>query len=301
MTDRTHIADAVKGNWVDHRAPAWSRPWLRLARIERPIGTWLLLLPCWWGLALAGAMPWERPGLYILFAVGSVVMRAAGCVFNDIVDRNIDGRVARTAKRPIPSGDVSVAGAVAFMAGLCLIGLAVLLQLNWAAVWTGIASLGLVAIYPFMKRVTYWPQIFLGLAFNWGALVGWVAVTGALEAPAVLLYVAGIFWTLGYDTIYAHQDKEDDVLVGVKSSALKLGNATPAAIVLFYAATLVLVAAAMIVSGAAAWTPLLLAPAAAHFAWQQRTLDIDDGDNCLARFRANRDAGLLIAAALLIA
>lgn len=219
-------ADAAPSTWVDHM-PAALRPYLRLARADRPIGVWLLMLPCWWSTALAappGGLPDWR--LLLLFFVGSAVMRGAGCTLNDIADRDIDAQVARTRGRPLPSGAIGVKAAFAFLGLQALAGLLVLLSLNEFTVWLGIASLLPVAIYPFMKRITYWPQAVLGIAFNWGALVGWTAVRGDLGWPAVLLYVAGILWTLGYDTIYAHQDKEDDAVVGVKSTALRLGDRT---------------------------------------------------------------------------
>jgi 4-hydroxybenzoate polyprenyltransferase len=298
--DRT---DIPKGSWVDRRAPAPTRPYLRLARADRPIGTWLLLWPCLWSIALASAWQGEAPSLYLLglFAVGAVVMRAAGCVINDIFDRKIDGKVARTATRPIPSGEVSVLQALLFLGGLLLIGLAVLLQLSATAILLGVASLLLVVPYPLMKRVTYWPQAWLGLTFNWGALVGWAAVTDAVMWPALLMYAAGFFWTLGYDTIYAHQDKEDDALIGVKSAALRLGEASRPWLGGFYAAT----AALLVASGVAAAAPwpyfLGVAAMAGHFAWQILTLDIDDHRNCLMRFKSNRDAGALLFLGILLA
>ena len=220
------VSDAPPSNWVDRHAPDFAKPYLRLMRADRPIGTWLLLWPCWWSAALA----WKAAGtripdlwLLLLFAIGATVMRGAGCVYNDIADRDFDAQVARTRSRPIPSGQVSITQAAIFMVALCLIGLAVLLQFNRFAIILGMASLGIVALYPFMKRITYWPQTVLGLAFSWGALMGWAEVFGRLDAPALLLYAASIAWTVGYDTIYAHQDKEDDALVGLKSTALKFG------------------------------------------------------------------------------
>jgi len=213
--------------WIDRRLPAAWRPYCRLMRLDRPIGTWLLLFPCWWSAALA-AEGWPDLWLFALFAIGAVVMRGAGCTVNDWADRDFDGKVARTAARPIPSGAVSPRQALIFLVAQLLVGLLVLLQLNWFAIGVGAASLLLVFPYPFMKRITYWPQAWLGLTFNWGALVGWAAVRGDLTLAPVLLYIAGVFWTLGYDTIYAHQDKEDDILVGVKSTALALGENTVA-------------------------------------------------------------------------
>ena len=286
-------SDIAAGDWVDRRAPARLRPYLRLARIDRPIGIWLLMFPCWWSTALA-SNSWPDPSLLLLFALGATVMRGAGCTVNDIVDRNFDARVARTATRPIPSGAVSVRQALAFAAALCLAGLLVLLQFNTFTIAVGASSLLLVALYPFAKRVTDWPQAVLGLTFNWGALVGWAAVRGDLGWPAMALYAAGIAWTLGYDTIYAHQDKEDDLIVGVRSSALRLGDATKPWLCGFYAAALALLGLAGHLAGLG-W-PFLpaLAAVAAHFAWQILRLDLDDPKRCLALFKSNAQAGLLI-------
>jgi len=305
MTKIAAPADAAAGNWVDRFAPAPAKPYLRLMRADRPIGTWLLLIPCWWGLALAFA---ERGGVLApagffaaLFGVGAVAMRGAGCAYNDIVDREFDAKVARTALRPIPSGQISVRQAWGFLASLCAVGLLVLLQFNSYTIFLGVASLALVGAYPFMKRITWWPQAWLGLTFNWGALMGYAAIAGELTPAPLLLYAAGVAWTLGYDTIYAHQDKEDDALIGVKSSARALGSRTRSALVLFYAVTIALAAGA---GGAARLTPLYhaaLIAAAAHFYWQVRSLDINDPGKCLAVFKSNRDAGLLLLAALLLA
>nr|WP_144291573.1 4-hydroxybenzoate octaprenyltransferase [Rhodoligotrophos appendicifer] len=295
------VADASQGNWVDRFAPSWAGPYCRLARFDRPIGTWLLLLPCWWSIALAqsakgGGLP--DMGLITLFALGALVMRGAGCTYNDIVDRDIDEKVARTRSRPIPSGQVSTRQAAAFMVILSLVGCCVLLQFNSFAIALGVTSLGIVATYPFMKRVTYWPQLVLGLAFNWGALLGWAAAFGSLAWPPVLLYFAGIAWTLGYDTIYAHQDKDDDALIGVKSTALKFGTATRSWLMAFYALFLLcLGVAAWWADGGLIFVVSWIA-AALHIAWQILTLDIDDGARCLRLFRSNRDLGLIIFAGL---
>lgn len=293
----TPVADAEKRHWVDHVLVAALRPYARLARFERPIGWWLLLLPGWWSIALAetangGGVVDVR--LITLFLIGAIAMRGAGCTFNDIVDRDFDGKVERTRSRPIPAGAVTVTQAIMFMGLLCLVGLAVLLQLGAAAIYLGIASLVLVAIYPFMKRFTYWPQIFLGLAFNWSALVGWAAVRGQLEAPAIFLYIGGILWTLGYDTIYAHQDKEDDVRIGVKSTALKLGATTPQWLIGFFFGALVLIDIAGWLAGAGLFYHLGVALAALHAVWQLVRLDTDDPENCLSLFRSNRDFGLIV-------
>ena len=240
-TRKALATDIPAGDWIDRWVPAGARPYLRLARIDRPIGIWLLMFPCWWSTALA-TPGWPDPWLLLLFAMGAAIMRGAGCTLNDLADRDFDARVARTAGRPIPSGVVSVRRAVVFMIALCLSGLLVLLQFNAFAVALGASSLLLVVVYPFAKRVTYWPQVVLGLTFNWGALLGWAAVRGDLGWPAVVLYAAGLLWTLGYDTIYAHQDKEDDILIGVKSTALKLGPATKPWLWAFYAGATVLLA-----------------------------------------------------------
>jgi 4-hydroxybenzoate polyprenyltransferase len=285
--------------WIDRLAPAWFRPFSRLARFDRPIGWWLLLLPCWWSAALVGAAAGAPPDPWhlVLFLVGAIVMRGAGCVFNDIIDRDIDARVERTRGRPLPSGQVGVAAAVAFMAVLALIGLAVLLQFNRLTVWLGIASLVSVAVYPFMKRVTFWPQFFLGIAFNWGALVGWSAVAGGLAPAPLLLYAGGIAWTLGYDTVYGHQDREDDALIGVKSTARRFGAATRPWLWGFYGTALALIAGAGAAAGVHWIAYAGLALAALHAARLIRRLDFDDPAQCLVFFRANRDTGLIVFAA----
>lgn len=291
--------DIPTNDWIDRRAPRSLRPYLRLARLDRPIGTWLLLLPCWWGLSLA-SQAWPDPRLLLLFAIGAIVMRGAGCTLNDIIDREIDAKVARTAVRPLPSGAITVGQALAFFILQCFIGLVVLVQLNAFSIGVGIASLALVATYPFMKRITYWPQAVLGLAFNWGALLGWSAVTGGLSAPPLLLYAAGISWTLAYDTIYAHQDKADDVRVGVRSTALLFGQSTKRWLLVFFALSLALAAAAAVVAGAAA--PALfaaLAAAGVHALWQVMRVDLDDPTDCLAKFRSNRDFGLILLAGII--
>ncbi len=294
-------ASDIRDHWAYRVAPAALRPYLKLARIDRPIGTWLLLFPCWWSLALASVALGRWPDLWLaaLFAVGAVVMRGAGCTFNDIADRDYDARVARTAQRPIPSGQVTARRAGIFLLILLALGLAVLLQFNRFTIGLGMASLVLVFSYPFMKRITYWPQAWLGLTFNWGALVGWSAVTGSLDWPALLLYAGGVAWTLGYDTIYAHQDKEDDALIGVKSSAIKLGAQTRPWLLAFYGLTLAFFLAAGLAAGLA-WPFLAgLLAVALHFAWQVATLDIDDPANCLERFRSNRFVGWLLLAGFL--
>ncbi|MEO0618354.1 MAG: 4-hydroxybenzoate octaprenyltransferase [Pseudomonadota bacterium] len=297
------VADAVRGNWVDARAPQAARPYLRLARMDRPIGTWLLLWPCLWSAAIAAqASGASGPNIWhvILFAVGATVMRSAGCTFNDLVDRKIDAGVARTASRPIPSGQVTARRAAIFMIVLSLIGFCVLIQFNGFTIALGIASLGIVAVYPFMKRITNWPQLVLGLAFNWGALLGWTAVFGALAWPPVLLYLGGIAWTIAYDTIYAHQDKEDDALLGLHSTALHFGAATQRWLTVFFALAWGLIFAAGWGAGGRVIFATGMAAAAMHFAWQITTLDTDDPDNCLTRFRANHHIGIIIFAAIVL-
>src|ERR1700761_6954449 len=296
------VADAT-GNWVDTIAPGWSRPYLRLARLDRPIGSWLLLMPCWWSAALAAiAAGHAGPSLIhvVLFFIGAFAMRGAGCTWNDIVDRDLDASVERTRSRPIPSGQVSVAQAAVFLVAQALVGLAVLLSFNWFTVGLGIASLVIVAVYPFMKRNTYWPQIVLGLAFSWGALMGWAAAFGRLDGPALLLYAGSISWVIGYDTIYAHQDSEDDALIGIKSTALLFGARTKPMLALFYGIAVVLIGAAGFFAHAGIVFALGLAAFAAHLAWQIARLDIADPDNCLAVFKSDRDAGLILFAGLLL-
>jgi len=295
------VADST-GNWVDRLAPVRVRPYLRLARLDRPIGSWLLLLPCWWSAGLAAIAAQERgPNLshLALFFIGAFAMRGAGCTWNDIVDRDLDRKVERTRSRPIPSGQVSVGRAALFLVVQALVGLAVLLQFNAFAVAAGIASLAIVAVYPFMKRITYWPQIVLGLAFSWGALMGWAAAFGSLDARPLVLYAGSIAWVIGYDTIYAHQDREDDALIGIKSTALLFGDRTKPMLAIVYglAAGLIGLAGALAGAGALFW--LGLAAFAAHLAWQIARLDIRNPGLCLAVFKSDRDAGLILFAGML--
>jgi len=296
------VADAT-GNWVDSLAPVWMRPYLRLARLDRPIGSWLLLIPCWWSVGLAAvhsgqAIP--NPWHLLLFFVGAFAMRGAGCTWNDLVDRDLDGRVERTRSRPIVSGQVSVAQAAGFLVLQALIGLAVLLQFNRFAIACGIVSLAIVAVYPFLKRVTYWPQIGLGLAFSWGALMGWAAAFGRLDAPAILLYAGSIAWVIGYDTIYAHQDREDDALIGIKSTALLFGDKTRAALAAFFALAVALIGLAGWLAGAGVYFVAGLAGFAVHLAWQTSRIDIADPELCLRLFKSNRDAGLILFAGMIL-
>jgi len=300
--DVVKTADAVEGSFVYRHAPAAVRPYLKLARMDRPVGTWLLLWPCLWSTALAadGALTLNHAYLMLLFAIGALVMRGAGCTYNDIVDRDFDGAVERTKSRPIPAGEVSLKGAWAFLVLQSLIGFLVLIQLNPFAIMVGLGSLVLVAAYPFMKRITYWPQAWLGLTFNWGALVGWAAVRGSLDWPAIVLYVGGLFWTLGYDTVYAHQDKEDDALIGVKSTALALGAKTRGAISLFYGLFIFALLGAGILAKLGIIYYPVLAFAGLHLAAQIRRVNIDDAAVCLEVFRSNIAFGWIVFAALLL-
>jgi len=294
------VADST-GNWVDRRAPLWGRPYLRLARLDRPIGSWLLLIPCWWSAGLAAIAAHERgPRLthLILFFVGAFAMRGAGCTWNDIVDRDLDRSVERTRSRPIPSGQVSVAQAAAFLVAQALVGLVVLVQFNGFAIATGIVSLAIVAVYPFMKRITYWPQIVLGLAFSWGALMGWAAAFGSLDVRPLVLYAGSIAWVIGYDTVYAHQDREDDALIGIKSTALLFGDRTKPMLAIFYGLAVGLIGLAGALAGAGGLFWLGLAAFAVHLGWQIVRLDVHDPDVCLAVFKSDRDAGLVLFAGI---
>ena len=299
--DTGPVADAVKRHWVDTRLPPWARPYARLARWERPIGWWLLLWPCWWSAALAAiaaGSPWPNPWHLVLFLIGAVAMRGAGCTFNDLVDEDIDAKVERTRSRPIPDGQVSRGQAKLFMALQALVGAAVLIQFNLFTILLGLASLLVVAIYPFMKRFTNWPQLFLGFAFSWGALMGWAAAFGRLDWAPILLYAGGIAWTIGYDTIYAHQDKEDDAMVGVRSTARLFGAWTKPALALLYglATALFMLAAVMVDAGPLAFAGF--AVGALHLVWQIIVLDIDDPDQCLKLFRSNTLYGWIVFAGL---
>ncbi len=295
---KTAPKDTVRRGWVNRLSPDFAWPYLQLMRADRPIGTWLLLWPCLWAIALAShAHQAEiRTSLIymLLFSIGAFVMRGAGCVVNDLVDRNYDAQVDRTKGRPLPSGRVSILQAVTFLSSLCLTGLIILLQLNDFTIWLGVASLGLIIIYPFMKRFTYWPQVVLGLTFNWGALMGWAAVAGGLSWSALLLYVGGLFWTLGYDTIYAHQDKEDDALIGVKSTALRLMENTPKWLVFFYGIMLCFFAVSGYMAGMGIAFYMGLILTAGHCIWQVKTLNMDDSDNCLRLFKSNHHLGFII-------
>lgn len=297
------LPDAVRGHWADRLAPATLRPYLRLARIERPIGWWLLLLPCWWSAALAaiaGGQPWPNPVQCLLFLIGAVAMRGAGCTYNDIVDRDLDTRVERTRGRPLPSGQVSLKGALAFLALQGLAGLLVLLQFNGFAIATGFASLGIVALYPFMKRFFWMPQIVLGLAFAWGALMGWAAAFGSLGLAPLLLYAGSIAWVVGYDTIYALQDIEDDEIAGIKSSARFFGERVKLGVAICYGLTLAFMLAALIDAKIGIASYIGLGLFALHLGWQVTRIDRTDGAGALRLFRSNRDAGLILFAFMVL-
>jgi len=296
------VADST-GNWVDTTAPAWSRPYLRLARFDRPIGSWLLLLPCWWsaGIAsIAAGRPYPDPWHCLLFFIGAFVMRGAGCTWNDITDRDLDAKVERTRSRPIPSGQVTVKQALAFLILQALIGLVVLLQFNAFTILCGIVSLATVAIYPFLKRVTHWPQLGLGLAFSWGALMGWPALFGRLDLAPLVLYAGSIAWVIAYDTIYAHQDREDDALIGIKSTAILFADNTKPMLATFFALAVVLIGIACWLADAGIICAIGVAAFAAHLAWQVYRLDVTDPVLCLKLFKSNRDAGLILFAAMIL-
>lgn len=296
------VADAPPTNLVDRLSPAEFKPWLRLMRADRPIGVWLLLWPCWWSVALSAREleDFPDPILLLLFAIGAFAMRSAGCIYNDIIDRDIDAKVARTQGRPLANGQISLGAAIAVALGLCMIGLAVLMQFGPFAIALGFASIGIVLIYPLMKRVTFWPQAVLGLAFSWGALMGWAVIFGSLSLVPVILYAAAVCWTIGYDTIYAHQDKEDDAVIGLKSTALRFGRRTALWLTLFYGIALGGLAFSGWLVGAGILFFLGLAAAAAQLTWQVATLDIDNPTNCLERFRSNHGFGAIVFAAIVL-
>ncbi len=286
--------DIPSGGWKRF-LPGKIVAYIELARLDRPIGIWLLLFPCFWSLALSEIAPAR---LFALFAAGAFVMRAAGCTVNDIVDHRIDARVERTKYRPLPSGRIGMKGAVVFLLLLCLLGLTILLQLNHFCLELGCLSLVLVGSYPFMKRITWWPQLILGLTFNWGALMGWAAATGHLSAPAGLLYLGGIAWTMGYDTIYAHQDKRDDGVIGVRSTALRFGGRQKTPVAVFYAISLTCIAAAGALHGVESRFYAVLAVTALFCAWTVWRWQPDNPADCLRRFKANAFVGLLVFAAI---
>ena len=292
--------DTGSDHWSLRFTPRAWHPYVRLLRLDRPIGIWLLLFPGWWSLTMAApALDWVWGTHMALFAIGAVVMRGAGCAINDIADRDFDALVERTRSRPIASGQISRKQAALFLVVPLGIGLLVLWQFNPVARWVGVASLALVLPYPLMKRITHWPQAWLGLTFNWGALLGWAAATGRIDGAALAIYGAGIFWTLGYDTVYAHQDKEDDALAGVKSTALRLGDATPDWLKGFYSLTIGGLALAGILAPLSWPFFVVLLLAGGHLGWQAAAVRIDDAQNCLTVFRSNRWFGWLVLAAVL--
>ena len=297
----SRVADAPPSNWVDRWAPVSWQPYLRLGRFDRPIGAWLLLFPCWWSQTLAQVNSGSHfPDFWYLalFAIGAFAMRASGCAYNDYVDRDIDARVERTANRPLPAGQVSPEAALGFVVVMALVGLAVLVNFNSFTIWLGISSLLVVAAYPFAKRVTSYPQLVLGLAFSWGALVGWSAIQGSIGLPALALYVGCVFWTVGYDTIYAHQDTEDDALLGLGSTALQFGEDTVSFVGAMYGLAGIFWLAAGALAGAHLVYFLSVVLVFLQMSWQVSTLDIRDSANCLRRFKSNRDVGIAMFAGL---
>ncbi len=290
--------DIKRYEWIDKFLPDPVHPYVYLARLDRPIGIWLLLLPGWWAIVLAAggiaSMNMTDWRLMALFGVGAVVMRSAGCVINDLWDRKIDQKVQRTQNRPLASGEVSPGQAIAFLTGLLLVGLFILLQMNITTVLLGVLTIPFIVTYPLMKRFTWWPQAFLGITFNFGALMGWAAVSGIVSLDAFFLYLAGIFWTLGYDTIYAHQDKEDDLLAGIKSTALKFGENSKKWVTGFYGLALVCLLKVFIGAFTIWLVPVFILPLALHFYWQLKSWNPEDAGSSLKIFRANRDFGLLV-------
>ncbi len=306
ITSMTNLSDIAEDGWVKNWLPKPVRPYALLMRLDRPIGTWLLLLPCWWSLGLGWQLNQQKITLlelgylYFLFTVGAILMRGAGCTINDLWDRKLDQLVARTANRPIASGVISVTNAILFLLLLLTLSLTILLQLNETCWLLGFLVLLLVFSYPTFKRFTYWPQFVLGLTFNWGALMGWVSITGTIDTPSLILYLAGIFWTLGYDTIYAHQDKEDDALIGVKSSALALENLTKPFIYIVYTVTILGVFLIGWISKFSIPFYLVCLIALCQLIWQIRALDLDSPNDCLKKFKSNRLFGFLITFAIFL-
>lgn len=290
------VADAHARNWSDKWLPKKFTPYFQLMRLDRPVGVWLLLWPCFWGQILGvyarhnqgfDINIWAQLHYIILFFVGAIIMRGAGCAYNDLVDYKYDKQVERTKSRPLPAGKITIKRAKYFLFYLLLAGFMVLIQFNWFTVFVGAASLILVATYPWMKRFTYWPQAFLGLAFNWGALLGFTAVTGYLSSGAIWLYVGGFFWTIGYDTIYAHQDKDDDMMIGLKSTAILFGKRTKLWLFILYALAMASFAFSLLSAGLGMISVLTLAPLSAHLIWQVMALKLDDADKCLKIFKSN--------------
>jgi 4-hydroxybenzoate polyprenyltransferase len=311
-TRQGRVKDAPTGHWVYRLLPRKAWPYAQIARWDRPIGWELLLWPCWWSAVLASSAGWGQPASIplsgtplpsawhlTLFLIGAIAMRGAGCTYNDLVDRDIDAQVERTRSRPLPSGQITTRSAAVFLVAQALIGLAVLLQFNGFAIALGIGSLAVVAIYPFMKRITNWPQLVLGLAFSWGALMGWAALHGSLAVPAFLLYAGSVLWVIGYDTIYAHQDKEDDALVGVRSTARLFGKRTKLWLMGLYGGALLLFFAAFVFALVPLPAYAGLLAAGLHMGRQIRSLDIDNPDQCLALFKSNGRLGWLVFLGLL--
>jgi 4-hydroxybenzoate polyprenyltransferase len=298
MSDAAPFTDIPSDGWIDRRMPEWSRPYLRLARFDRPTGIWLLLLPCWWAIALGSAGSAQGLGLAVLFGIGAVVMRGAGCTLNDILDRDLDAQVERTRNRPLPSGEIGLFGAILFLAFQLAIGLVILIQLNRLSIALGVLSLALVASYPLMKRITWWPQAFLGLTFNWGALMGWTAATGRIGWSSIVLYAAGFFWTLVYDTIYAHQDARDDATAGIKSTARRLGRFSKPWLFLFALLTVALLLLAGQSAGLGMAYGIMLIPVMLHLVWLLALWNPADPRDCLRRFQAGRWTGLLVLLAI---
>jgi 4-hydroxybenzoate polyprenyltransferase len=291
-------SDIPQDNWIVRYTPQWTHPFIRLARYDRPIGTWLLLFPCWWSIALSIETP-DHLVLFLTFGLGAIIMRGAGCTYNDILDRRFDAKVARTMDRPLPSGKTTVKRAVYFLMFQLVVGLFILVTLNNFAWAVGAASLILVFTYPLMKRITFWPQFFLGLAFNWGALLGWAAVREDLNTPAYFLYCAGIFWTLGYDTIYAHQDRTDDPKAGVKSTARRFGLGSKPWVFSFYALSLTIFCFAGYAAGSSWPFYLGVAVGGAQLLWQIWDLELDNPRDCLSKFQSNKLFGWIVLTGIL--
>ena len=294
------LADAISGHWTERLPDQW-KPYARLARLDRPIGWWLLLWPCWWSSLMATDAPGYPPNIWhlALFLVGAIVMRGAGCTYNDILDRDIDAAVLRTRNRPLPSGQVTLGEAILFLLAQAFIGLIILLQFNTQTIWLGLVSLAVVAIYPLAKRVVDWPQVFLGVAFSWGALLGWTAAYGRVQTPAILLFAGCLLWTVGYDTIYAHQDREDDALIGIRSTARLFGRRTWPFLIVVYAGATAFIGWAFWTAGLGILALVGLGAGAVQLGWQIATLDIEDPQNCLTVFRSNQHYGWIVFVGLL--
>ena len=294
----------IKTEGIISYLPKTWRPYLLLMRIDRPIGWWLLLLPGWWSIALASGgfegMYWRHWYYMVLFFFGAILMRGAGCIVNDIWDKDLDAQVERTRLRPIAAGVVEIYQAYAFLFFILFTGLIILLQMPWITFWLGVFSLVFIGTYPYMKRITWWPQAFLGITFNFGALMGWSAITSNLSLTPVLLYAACVFWTLGYDTVYAHQDKKDDALIGIKSTALLFGKRSKIYVAAFYTLTMILLVTAMINAGAGHISLLLMTLPAIHLIRQMMDWRINSPESALKIFKSNRNFGLLVLICMLL-